>query len=161
MTKGDRIKLVRPMGVFDNIGEVCEVISVSEDGLIGFKFGGHNLGYMSYDEFKKYFEFVENELDLEEDEDALGAEEGTEDLENNELRELFDWCMKNDKPFIPKLYYKIIEKRHDITKSILGMYTNRLCLAQYKNKTFKDSDFSSVKVVEEDFSSVKVVEDGK
>ena len=60
MIKGDKIKLVKPMGAFTNIGEVCEVIDVNEGGVISFKFGnGLHLGCMSYDEFLKYFEMVE------------------------------------------------------------------------------------------------------
>ena len=139
MTKGDLIRLVKPMGVFDNIGEICEVTDVSEDGVISFRFGGSHLGCMSYNEFEKYFELVEEET-IEDD------ETDDEEMENKELRDLFDWCKNNDKPFYPSLYYSVIAKRNDITKSILGMYTNRLCLAQYRNKTFKDSDFSTVKI---------------
>lgn len=60
LIKGDRIKLVKAMGCFDNIGEVCEVVSISEDQVIGFRFGGVNLGCMSYNEFEKYFEKVES-----------------------------------------------------------------------------------------------------
>lgn len=60
MIKGDKIKLVKPMGVFDNIGEVCDVINVDENGVISFTFGnGLHLGCMSYDEFQNYFELVE------------------------------------------------------------------------------------------------------
>lgn len=61
MTKGDRIKLLTPMGVFTNVGEICEVVDVNEDGVISFKFGknGLHLGCMSYNEFEKYFELVE------------------------------------------------------------------------------------------------------
>lgn len=59
MIKGDKIKLVKPMGVFKNIGEICEVIDISESGVISFRFGGYHLGCMSYDEFLKYFENVE------------------------------------------------------------------------------------------------------
>ena len=59
MIKGDRIKLVKKMGVFDNIGEICEVTDIQEGGVICFKFGGCNLGCMSYDEYEKYFEKVE------------------------------------------------------------------------------------------------------
>lgn len=60
MIKGDKIKLVAKMGVFDNIGEICEVIDVSDGGVITFKFGGGlHMGCMSYDEFQKYFELVE------------------------------------------------------------------------------------------------------
>ena len=56
ITKGSKIQLVKPMGVFDNIGEVCEVVNVTEDGAISFKFGnGMHLGCMSYDEFERYF----------------------------------------------------------------------------------------------------------
>lgn len=56
ITKGSKIQLVKPMGIFDNIGEVCEVIDVTEDGTIVFKFGsGKHLGCMSYNEFEKYF----------------------------------------------------------------------------------------------------------
>lgn len=60
MIKGDKIKLVAKMGVFDNIGEICEVIDISDGGVITFKFGGGlHMGCMSYDEFQKYFELIE------------------------------------------------------------------------------------------------------
>lgn len=60
MIKGDKIKLVAKMGVFDNIGEICEVTDVSDGGVITFKFGGGlHMGCMSYDEFHRYFELVE------------------------------------------------------------------------------------------------------
>lgn len=59
MIKGDRIKLVKKMGVFDNIGEICEVTDIQEGGVICFKFGGCHLGCMSFDEYEKYFEKVE------------------------------------------------------------------------------------------------------
>lgn len=60
MIKGDKIKLIRKMGVFDNIGEICEVTDVTDDGVICFRFGenGMHLGCMSYNEFEKYFELV-------------------------------------------------------------------------------------------------------
>ena len=35
ITKGSKIKLINPMGVFDNIGEICEVTNVAEDGVLG------------------------------------------------------------------------------------------------------------------------------
>lgn len=66
MIKGDKIKLVAKMGVFDNIGEICEVIDVSDGGVITFKFGGGlHMGCMSYDEFQKYFELVEEPKKIE------------------------------------------------------------------------------------------------
>jgi len=55
ITKGSKIELVKPMGAFDNIGEVCEVTNVTEDGVISFRFGGCHLGCMSYNECEKYF----------------------------------------------------------------------------------------------------------
>ena len=59
MIKGDRIKIVKKMGVFDNIGEICEVTDIQEGGVICFKFGGCHLGCMSFDEYEKCFEKVE------------------------------------------------------------------------------------------------------
>ena len=62
MIKGDIIRLVRQMGAFTNVGEICEVVDVTQEGVISFKFGnGMHLGCMSYDEFAKYFELVEKE----------------------------------------------------------------------------------------------------
>jgi len=60
MIKGDKIKLVKPMGAFTNVGEICEVVDVTEGGVISFRFGvgSMHLGCMSYDEYLKYFEPV-------------------------------------------------------------------------------------------------------
>lgn len=55
VNKGDKIVLKEKMGVFDNIGEICEVTSV-DNGVISFAFGnGLHLGCMSEDEADKYF----------------------------------------------------------------------------------------------------------
>lgn len=143
ITKGSRIKLVKPMGVFDKIGEVCEVTDVSEDGIISFKFNGSHLGCMSHNEFEKYFELVEDKK-LFEKETNKNAENMTE---NQEVYELIEWCKENNKPFYLKLYLNVTEKRRGIIQPIFKMYKNRLCLAQYKNKTFKDSDFSGLKIL--------------
>lgn len=59
LIQGSKIKLIKPMGAFTNIGEVCEVTDIGEGGVISFRFGGVHLGYMSYDEYEKYFEKVE------------------------------------------------------------------------------------------------------
>lgn len=55
IAKGSRIKLVKPMGMFDKVGEICEVVKVNEDAVITFKC---SIGYgcMSYDELDRYFE---------------------------------------------------------------------------------------------------------
>lgn len=58
MIKGDKIKLVKPMGAFTNVGEICEVTNVDENGVISFRFGGYHLGCMSYNEFETYFELM-------------------------------------------------------------------------------------------------------
>ena len=79
------------------------------------------------------------EEEINEDTDSM--------TENKEIYELIEWCKENDKPFYPKLYLNVLEKRNSITQSILGMYKNRLCLVQFKNKTFKDSDFSELKIL--------------
>ena len=61
MIKGDKIKLVKQMGAFTNVGEICDVIDVTEGGVISFRFGPGkmHLGCMSYDEYLRYFEPVE------------------------------------------------------------------------------------------------------
>lgn len=66
MIVGDKIRLVKKMGVFDNIGEICEVTDIQDSGVICFKFGGgQHLGCMSYDEYEKYFENVEEPVKRE------------------------------------------------------------------------------------------------
>ena len=62
LIQGSKIKLIKPIGVFENVGEICEVVDITEGGVISFRFGGHHLGYMSYDEFLKYFEQVEERV---------------------------------------------------------------------------------------------------
>lgn len=63
LIKNCKIKLVKPMGAFTNVGEICEVIDIAEGGVISFRFGvgGRHLGCMSYDEYLKYFEPVVEE----------------------------------------------------------------------------------------------------
>lgn len=66
MIVGDKIRLVKKMGVFDNIGEICEVTDIQDSGVICFKFGGgQHLGCMSYDEYERYFENVEEPVKRE------------------------------------------------------------------------------------------------
>lgn len=72
MIKGDKIRLIKPMGVFKNVGEVCEVTDIAEGGVISFRFGGYHLGCMSYDEFLKYFEMVEEKVWTDWEEERIG-----------------------------------------------------------------------------------------
>lgn len=63
MIIGDKIKLVKPMGAFINVGEICPVTDI-KDGLIEFTFSsGKHLGYMSYNEFEKYFVYATEEAE--------------------------------------------------------------------------------------------------
>lgn len=55
---GEKIRLIKAMGAFTNIGEECEVTEVKPDGEISFRFGGCHMGTMSADEAEKYFEKV-------------------------------------------------------------------------------------------------------
>lgn len=82
LNKGDKIELVAPMGLFTNIGEICEVMDIGGDGLIWFKFGnGMHIGCMSPDEFDKYFK------KYEEPEDTLAVDDEYVDwlIENSEI----------------------------------------------------------------------------
>lgn len=139
MIKGDRIRLVNQMGVFTNMGEICDIVDISE-GIISFRFGeGAHLGCMSYDEFEKYFEIVEDERT-------------EEDIPNDDFSEdenvymVLAWCKENNKPFYPNLYINIMSKLQCGQVFTIGLYSNRMCLVQYKNKTFLDSDFSTVRI---------------
>lgn len=58
LVKGDKIRLVKPMGAFTNVGEVCDVLDVDQNGVISFRFGGYHKGMMSHEEFERYFEKV-------------------------------------------------------------------------------------------------------
>lgn len=62
LTTDHKIKLKKPMGCFDNLGEVCEIVKIDTDeNVINFRFGanGMHLGVMSGDELEKYFDVIE------------------------------------------------------------------------------------------------------
>lgn len=62
LTTDHKIKLKKPMGCFDNLGEVCEIVKIDTDeNVINFRFGvnGVHLGVMSSDELEKYFDVIE------------------------------------------------------------------------------------------------------
>jgi hypothetical protein len=64
ITKGTKIQLVKPMGILTNVGEVFEVFDLKESGAILFKING-GFGYMSLDEFNRYFKIYEEEKKVE------------------------------------------------------------------------------------------------
>lgn len=91
MIKGDKIKLVKPMGAFTNVGEICEVVNVQNGGVISFKFGGgKHLGCMSYDEFERYFELVS--------------------VENKVEKKKHEWTEWKDVSLLPGFYNPITDK---------------------------------------------------
>ncbi|GAA0102569.1 hypothetical protein UT300012_32840 [Paraclostridium bifermentans] len=58
LIKGDKVKLVKSIGSFDKVGDIFEIIGVSELGTITIA-SSYGTGIMSYDEFEKYFEKIE------------------------------------------------------------------------------------------------------
>ena len=91
LVKGDRIILTTPMGAFRNVGEVCDVVDVSNN-VISFKFGdGMHIGCMSYDEFEKYFEKYEEPKNIA---NTVTQERIDEIMENSEFifQTIFDKC---------------------------------------------------------------------
>lgn len=90
LNKGDKIELVAPMGLFTNIGEICEVMDIGGDGLIWFKFGnGMHMGCMSPDEFDKYFK------KYEEPEETLAVD-----------GEYVDWAIENSEINVSTMHDK-------------------------------------------------------
>lgn len=57
LVSGSKIRLVKPVGPLQNIGETFEVADI-ERGTISFWFGAGHLGVMSMGEFQEYFEEV-------------------------------------------------------------------------------------------------------
>lgn len=68
LTTDHKIKLKKPMGCFENLGEVCEIVNIDTDeNVINFRFGvdGVHLGVMSGDELEKYFDVIEPAVALD------------------------------------------------------------------------------------------------
>lgn len=82
LIKGDKIKLINPMGAFTNIGEICPILDVSDCGVITFSFGnGMHMGCMSADECERYFEkYEENNMASTVDEDDIDDLLGNSDV---------------------------------------------------------------------------------
>ena len=107
LLKNDKIKLVKPMGCFDNIGEICEVVNINEDGSICFKFGEYHLGCMSYNEYEKYFEKV-----------------NSKDIKQTIKHQWTEWlkCADND-----EYLYKTNWKRVIVKDKITGIKSRSNC----------------------------------
>ncbi len=59
--RGDKIRLVKEMAFFKNVGEVCEVVEVIDDTCVVFTFGdnGVRVGAVDMNSFKTFFEIYE------------------------------------------------------------------------------------------------------
>lgn len=57
LIKGDKIRLVKKIGRTSEIGDMFDVVDITENGAITLK-SNYGIGVMSYDEFEKYFEKV-------------------------------------------------------------------------------------------------------
>lgn len=121
MIKGDKIKLVKSMGVFTNVGEVCEVTDIREDGSIWFRFGGVHLGCMSYDEYEKYFEPVKEKVKREWSEWKCYQYDLTleYDIRNNENNVT---CIEESIGDFGKVWYRDNGKRIQVRIEINGKY---------------------------------------
>lgn len=58
LSVGDKIKMVKSVGMYDGIGIIFEINKIDTDGTIIFT-SELGIGYMSEDEFEKHFEKVE------------------------------------------------------------------------------------------------------
>ena len=60
---GDKIKLKKEMGLLTDIGTICTIEKINNDGIISFSSTSlpGTLGYMTEDELDKYFEIVKLE----------------------------------------------------------------------------------------------------
>lgn len=56
--KNDKLRLIKPMGLFRNIGEICIVDTVDDCTVSFYSEKSHIWGCMSEDEVEKYFELV-------------------------------------------------------------------------------------------------------
>lgn len=66
--RGDKIRLVKEMAFFKNVGEVCEVVEVIDDKYVVFTFGnnGVRVGAVDMSSFETFFEmYKEPEEEIE------------------------------------------------------------------------------------------------
>ena len=77
LTIDHKIKLKKPMGCFDNLGEVCEIVKIDiDENVINFRFGvdGVHLGVMSGDELEKYLNKYKDEYERKANKKKKGFE---------------------------------------------------------------------------------------
>lgn len=68
LAKGMKIKVIAPLGNFNNVGEICDIVDVVNDEIIVYTFGhnGVRVGVISVDKFNKYFEVYDESKKTEE-----------------------------------------------------------------------------------------------
>lgn len=129
ITIGSKIELVKPMGMFDKVGEVCSVTNVTKDAVITFKCS-IGIGCMSYDEFEKYFKIYTEEAKLEKDTKRKWSKWKTDTYKY--------YTLKGFSRTVPVKYRtngKIIELRTDFNYDKTGIHNLRV--KSYCNKTDK------------------------
>ena len=94
MVVGDKIRLVKPFGVLDNVGEVYDVVAIFKDGEIYFEYGNGYTGVMSYDEFERYFELVS--------------------VENKVEKKKYEWTKWTDVSLLSGFYNPITDKHINV-----------------------------------------------
>lgn len=117
---GDKIRLIKAMGAFTNVGEECEVIKVKPNGEISFRFGGCHLGEMSSDEADKYFEKVVTTKVIRCEKASSGEYVMTkekEGLEGLKLGEIFN--LKNISLGVAEITSETTERTFYVSEEIL------------------------------------------
>lgn len=104
MVVGDKIRLVRPFGVLDNVGAVYNVVAIFKAGEIYFEYGNGYTGVMSYDEFERYFELVsvENKVEKKKHEwsewkDVLSPSGFYDPTTDKHVNVVLEWRTDNEK----------------------------------------------------------------
>lgn len=94
LTNGDKLIVTKKVSSFLDVGSIVEVIDVTDEGIISFKFGDNfaHMGVMNTAEYESHFEKMEEEKEAE----ILNITEEyiAEIMENSdfEIRTVFDKC---------------------------------------------------------------------
>lgn len=92
LNNGDKLVVTKKVSSFLDVGSIVEVIDVTDDGIISFKFGDNfeHMGVMNIAEYESHFEKVK-----EEEEIPVITEEYVEEIMENsdfEAHTTFDKC---------------------------------------------------------------------
>lgn len=92
LTNGDKLIVTKKISSFLDVGSIVEVIDVTDDGIISFKFGDNfaHMGVMNTAEYESHFEKME-----EEEEDLAITEEYIDEIMKNstfDVKTMFHKC---------------------------------------------------------------------